>query len=272
MEGLFEFTSAEEELLMVQLLEERNSVEITRIARSLLKRASARYLYFPHNFSKEGKPLATIGIIREEYDRCNHESNLQVSYEYASGLGVSILKKVQAENAADGRQKAGSFRWLGNGRTIFNNKGNAVLEYDPYFSEEPQYEDSAEMVEQGVSPVLHYDPLGRVIRVDMPDGTFQKEEFNPWMVCSYDSGDCAKDSAWYKKHRGDVAATQSDIYDGTPSKICYDTLGQPAVMLEYLRNTSDEESEELITRAIRDIRGNILSVVDPRGNTVVSYK
>ena len=272
MEGQFEFTSAEEELLMVQLLEERNSVEITRIARSLLKRASARYLYFPHNFSKEGKPLATIGIIREEYDRCNPESPLQVSYEYASGLGVSILKKVQAENSADSRQEDGFFRWLGNGRTIFNNKGNAVLEYDPYFSEGPQYEDSAEMVEQGVSPVLHYDPLGRVIRVDLPDGTFQKDEFDPWTVCSYDSGDCAKDSAWYKEHHGDAAAAQSDIYDETPSKVCFDTLGQPAVMLEYLRNTGTEEPEELITQAIRDVRGNILSVVDPRGNIVVSYK
>ena len=272
LEGQDEITSAAEQKMMDQLLAAQDSLEITRIARTLLKKASARYLYFPHLFSETGKPLATIGIVREEFDRRNPDSRLQVSYEYSSGLGVSILVKVQAENAPDSRREAGSFRWLGNGRTIFNNKGNAVMEFDPYFSDTPRYEDSAEMVEQGVSPILHYDPLGRLVRIDYPDGTFQKEEFDPWTVCSYDSGDCVMESAWYTKHRGDEAAAQSEIDAGTPSKICYDALGQPAVMIEYLRNTAAERPEEMITQAVRDVRGNILQVVDPRGNTVVSYK
>ena len=57
-------------------------------------------------------------------------------------------------------------RWIGNGRTVFDNKGNPVKQYEPYFSSIPGYEDEAELVEQGVSPRIHYDPIGRVIRTD----------------------------------------------------------------------------------------------------------
>ena len=48
-------------------------------------------------------------------------------------------------------------RWIGNGRTVLNNKGNAVKQYEPYFSITHQYEDLKELVETGVTPILYYD-------------------------------------------------------------------------------------------------------------------
>jgi len=38
----------------------------------------------------------------------------------------------------------------------------------------------------GVSPIFYYDPLGRNIKTDFPDGTLTKVEFTPWEQKTYD--------------------------------------------------------------------------------------
>ena len=48
-------------------------------------------------------------------------------------------------------------RWVGNGRTILNNKGNPVKQYEPYFSTTHEYEDEKVLREIGVTPILYYD-------------------------------------------------------------------------------------------------------------------
>lgn len=51
-----------------------------------------------------------------------------------------------------------------------NNKGLPIKQYEPFFSATDDYETEAELVEMGVTPLVHYDPLGRAIRTDFPDG------------------------------------------------------------------------------------------------------
>ena len=36
--------------------------------------------------------------------------------------------------------------------------------------------------EDGVTPVIYYDAVGRTVRTEMPDGTFSRVEFSPWHV------------------------------------------------------------------------------------------
>src|SRR5262245_19101684 len=106
------------------------------------------------------------------------------------------MRKIQAEpGKAPQRDSAGALvhdaqgklvladadpRWVGTGRTVFHNKGNPVRQYEPFFSGTYAYEDEAELVVWGVTPILHYDPLGRLIRTDLPNGTFSKVAFDPW--------------------------------------------------------------------------------------------
>jgi hypothetical protein len=49
-------------------------------------------------------------------------------------------------------------RWVGTGRTVFNNKGNPVKQYEPFFSATSAYEDEASIVESGVTPIIHSIP------------------------------------------------------------------------------------------------------------------
>src|SRR5476649_266274 len=71
-------------------------------------------------------------------------------------------------------------RWTGSGRKILNNKGNAVKQYEPYFSVTPAFEEVKELVELGVTPLLYYDAMSRLIKTVMPDATFSKTEFDAW--------------------------------------------------------------------------------------------
>ena len=58
------------------------------------------------------------------------QSPLQAAFEYSDGMGSVVVKKVQAEPEADGQP----LRWVANGKTILNNKGKPVKQYEPYFS------------------------------------------------------------------------------------------------------------------------------------------
>ena len=62
-------------------------------------------------------------------------------------------------------------RWVGNGRTVFNNKGKPVRQYEPFFSATHLYEEEREMTDTGVSPMLFYDPVERVVATLHPNHT-----------------------------------------------------------------------------------------------------
>ena len=59
---------------------------------------------------------------------------IQVAFEYSDGAGQTFVKKVQAE--PDPAVANGPVRWIANGKTVVNNKGKPVLQYEPYFSVE----------------------------------------------------------------------------------------------------------------------------------------
>ena len=52
-----------------------------------------------------------------------------------------------------------------------------MKQYEPAFS--PDF--GCELPQaNGVTPIIFYDAAGRVVRTEMPDGTFSKVEFSPW--------------------------------------------------------------------------------------------
>ncbi|HMR20491.1 MAG TPA: hypothetical protein PKA53_14395, partial [Sphingobacterium sp.] len=80
-----------------------------------------------------------------------------------------------------------------------NNKGSTVKEYEPYFSTNWHYEDYKELVETGVTSIIYYDAVGRMIKTEMPDGTFLKTEFDAWKQIVHDANDTVLESEWYKQ-------------------------------------------------------------------------
>ena len=60
-------------------------------------------------------------------------------------------------------------RWVGTGRVVYDNKGNAVKAYEPFFDSSHAYDDEPELVEWGVTAMTRYDPLARVISDRQPE-------------------------------------------------------------------------------------------------------
>jgi YD repeat-containing protein len=144
----------------------------------------------------------------------------QESYKYSDGSSHQVLKKIQAEpGIAPTRDGAGNLlldpsgnpvladttpalRWVGNGKTIFNNKGNPVKQYEPYFDCWPAFNRENELLRMGYTSTLRYDALGRVIRTDHGNGTFTSMEFDAWSKTSSDENDNTLASDCYVARSG----------------------------------------------------------------------
>lgn len=235
-----------------------------------LQGATSFFFYDLNAWRRDGIPNHALAIVRETH--ADAASKTQISFSYSDGFGQTIMAKVQAEPGNAFRLDSGSVvedhadpRWLGNGRTVFNNKGNPVKQYEPYFSHTYDYEAESELVEYGVTPVLHYDPLGRNIRTDLPDGTFTKVEFTPWLQRTFDQNDTVLNSDWYaekisssnpyEQRAAQLAAGHAD----TPKVEHFDTLGRIFLM-------EDDNGAEGIyqTRFKLDISGNQIEVTDAK--------
>jgi RHS repeat-associated protein len=112
---------------------------------------------------------------------------IQITFEHIDGFGRPIQKKLQAEpGPIDDGGAVVAPRWLGTAWTIFNNKGNPVRTFEPFFTATHRFEFG---VAVGVSPVLFYDPTQRVIATVYPNHTYDKVVFDPWAQTTYDVND-----------------------------------------------------------------------------------
>ena len=210
-------------------------------------------------------PAYAHTFAREQHGAAN--TRWLESYSYSDGAGHEVMKKIQAEPDA-----TGNARWVGTGRTVFDNKGNPVKKYEPYFSPTPAYEDEPSIVMQGVTPILRYDPLGRLVRTDLPDGTFETVEFDAWSETHADANDNVLESAWYaanealptsdpRRRAADLAAQHAH----TPAVRTVDPLGRTFLVVE-----DDGPAGKTATRTALDIQGNARSVTDARGNVALA--
>ncbi|HVI47983.1 MAG TPA: SpvB/TcaC N-terminal domain-containing protein [Chitinophaga sp.] len=169
-----------------------------------LEDPTIRMEYELFNWQNNAKPNFVHTFMRERHNM--PDTRWQESYAYSDGEGGVIMTKVPATPGKARRWNAitkqvdevdADPRWVGNGRTIFNNKGNAVKKYEPYFSATSEYESEAALVETGVTAITYYDAVGRISHTNNPNGTFVKAVYAGWTASGYDANDTVKDSRWY---------------------------------------------------------------------------
>lgn len=258
--------------------------QLQTLARLLLNNATIRLVY---DFSQS--PCVAVSIKREQHAAVNPDSPLQISFEYTDGFGQIAMKKVQAEAGEvplpDGStlNTGEQLRWVGTGRTVLNNKGQPIRQYEPYFSTTPAYENDPAWVEKGVSPILYYDGMGRSIKTELPNGTFNRVAFDAWKKCAFDVNDTVKESAWYAARillpdpndPEKIAAIKTAVHYNTPSCVITDTLARTILSIDHNRwddGSGNLVEEKYFSWALMDIAGNSLSVTDARGNTVMSWR
>lgn len=320
LEGLHKYiTSSDESNIMAFLSPDKRfsyrSVEgeADADATNLLKKATARFIY-DFNIYAAGeekrvvRPAVSVAILREEHYSKNRSSPLQISFEYSNGLGQVIMKKVQAEpgvakevvvNQVDNSYSVNEIntssfspqrlRWIAEGRVVLNNRGNPVKQYEPYFSTNHKFENNRELVESGVTPILFYDAPGRLIRTELPDGTFSKTEFDVWHQTVYDPNDTILDTSWYYDRinrlidvkllaegkdpvKEKEAAKRAAKHYDTPKRQYFDAQGRAILSIEHNRENGSGEDIFSNTRVELDIEGNLRAIKDDLKRVVMEYK
>jgi RHS repeat-associated protein len=173
------------------------------LAGALLGDATTRVVYDVHRFfdtraaapndPTRWQPAFAATIARETHVSdlaSGQQTDTQISFSYSDGFGREIQKKAQAEA---GPVIAGgptmNPRWVGSGWVIFNNKGKPVRQYEPFFSQLPLGQQFEFGVQVGISPILCYDPVERVVTTIHPNHTYEKVVFDPWHQQTSDVND-----------------------------------------------------------------------------------
>jgi len=226
------------------------------------------------------------------------ELKIQIAFSYSDGFGREIQKKVQAENGPviEGGPVV-SRRWVGSGWTIFNNKGKTVRQYEPFFSRLPEKRHKYEFgVQVGVSPILFYDPVGRVVATLHPNHTYEKVVFDAWQQTTWDVNDTVTLNpnsdddvmgfflkpdgtpriptpeylpSWYAQRIAEPAsnlehdaAQKAAAHANTPTIAHFDALGRPFLTLAHNGFRPDGTAIQYPTRVAVDIEGNQREVRD----------
>lgn len=297
---------------------------------AVLGRATTRLVYdlFAYQRTKDKpdpQPAVVCTLARETHDadlEPGQQTKVQHSFSYSDGFGREIQKKIQAEPGpvptrdatgkiivgADGQPQMTpndvSPRWVGSGWTIFNNKGKPVRQYEPFFSDTHHFDDDVQI---GVSPVLFYDPVERVIATLHPNHTYEKVVFDPWQQTTWDvndtllltpqhdpdiSGYVEKMIAsltgfktWFDQRIPDRnnlpapsvrtpeqnAALKAMLHAATPTVAFFDTLGR--TFFTVANNGKDASDKDVLyeTRVDLDIEGNQRAVIDALDRVVMRY-
>ncbi|MFZ2900360.1 MAG: SpvB/TcaC N-terminal domain-containing protein [Saprospiraceae bacterium] len=297
---------------------------------AILGRATTRLVYdlFAYYRTKNlpnPQPAVVYTLARETHDSDSVPAGglkTQHSFSYSDGFGREIQKKIQAEAGqvpqrdTNGKIIVGpdsqplmtandvSPRWVGSGWTVFNNKGKPVRQYEPFFTDTHRFEFDVRI---GVSPVLFYDPVERVVATLHPNHTWEKVVFDPWRQETWDVNDTAlvadpKADAdvgdffrrlvdadylptWYAQRQGgalgpqeQVVARKAAIHAGTPTVAHADSLGRTFLTIAHNKlKYSDTPPATLPTeefhhtRVILDIEGNQRVVIDALDRIVMRY-
>jgi RHS repeat-associated protein len=259
--------------------------------------ATTRILY-----DFERVPACACAIARETHVSAlapGERTRVQLQFAYSDGFGRIAQTKIQAEpgrlDPDDQSSPWAAPRWVGTGAVIYNNKGKPVRQYEPFFSPRPQFG----IERWGVSDLLVYDPLDRVVAVLHPNHTFEKTVFDAWRQVSYDSNDTVliepesdpdvggyvrrlprQDYAptWYQERidgeRGPSerqAAEKAARHADTPTTVHLDSLGR--TFLSVADNGRDDAGRPRLyaTRTVLDIEGNQRAVIDALGRAVTRH-
>jgi hypothetical protein len=117
---------------------------------------------------------------------------LQVKRLCPPGLAYVVMPDgtLQMEDGKPVERDTGSApRWAVSGRTEYDNKGQALRTYQPYFIDQPTYVNDTDARTWGYADTHYYDPLGREIAVVTALNYLRRVRFFPWFSMAEDEND-----------------------------------------------------------------------------------
>ncbi len=253
-----------------------------------LQNAATYFYYDMEAFYTRQQPPQFIGLTRQIHVselQQNETSLIHIALGYSDGFGRSLQQKIKVESglAYISDNKGGLVvdslthlpkkentedRWLSSGRTVYNNKQKPYKQYEPFYISGYAYEKENDLTRIGLTPVIHYDPLMRVVKTDTPKGFFSKVEFTSWEIKTYDLNDTVKDSAFWEINKNNpeekVALEKAKAHFNTPALTILDSLGRAFINVGVKTDIDTPGTRQFITYTTFNINGKPLTQTDPR--------
>jgi len=193
-------------------------------------------------------------------DRQSNETvPIKHTFQYLDGFRRPILTKIKADDT----------KWVGTGYIVYNNKGNEVKKYEPFYSNVHGFEISP----QGVSPEYYYDPLSRIYKTHFPDGSLSRTSRTAWQEMKFDRNDTVNDSGsnWAQKMQSSGNPTQlralqlTKLHANTPITSHLDVKGRIFLVEEDNGNLG-----KYTTQTVWDTKNKKLAIIDDKKDKVVA--
>ncbi len=286
------------------------------LASDLLNKAGTRFVYDRDRFrrtrakhpkdSTKWQPAFAATLAREQHviePPKKGDARFQIGFSYSDGFGRQIQQRTQSGSNKHGwAASKDDLRWVCSGKSVFNNKGQAVRRYEPFSAETHRYETARRA---GVSSIVFYDPLGRVVATLHPEHSWEKAVTTPWRQETWDASDTVllddpkndRDvgkyirglpekeylPSWHTQNNDGTPEQQSTarhaaIHAGTPTIHHADTLSRTFLTVahnkyEYRNSPKSKKTCERFTatRVVFDVEGNQRELVDAKDHVSFRY-
>lgn len=148
--------------------------------------------------SAGGTPVHSVILSADNYPNISGQQT-HITLAYSDGFGRSLQQcgRVAAGDAwhrlADGEIDTHTVqanpRWAVSGRVEYDNKGQVIRQYQPFFVDDWQYVVDSSLRTQGYSDTHYYDALGRESHTVTALGYLRRTTWYPWFTVSEDEND-----------------------------------------------------------------------------------
>ncbi len=262
------------------------------------------YFYYDHwAWARRQQPLAAISLEATDYvqrlkgvagDEVATGTEPRIKLSYQDGLGRIIQTKVltmcgeaflfndqghvQRDDEGQPERGISERRYIVSGAQLYNNKGEVVESWLPYYSNQWVYERDQYALSCEVLPkptVTYHDPLSRVKAMETAKGFWQATDWSPWYSQYHDEIDTLADSRYYQQvMKGELnvdaqelqALQQSTVLMKTPVSQVLDNLGRMFITLEQQVSVVEPDTQYLAQHLELDIQGRATRQWDARLN------
>lgn len=169
-------------------------------------------VYVPDSWMRDDAEKLPPHVVTLTTDRYDGDPNQQIRQQVTFSDGFDRVLQTATRQAPgdawqwtdggglvtsdDGTPQAAptDFRWAVSGKTEYDNKGQPVRTYQPYFLNSWKYVSDDSARQDLYADIHYYDPVGREYQVQTAKGGLRRNLYTPWFVVSEDENDTAEET------------------------------------------------------------------------------
>ena len=254
------------------------TAEILADPAEYLQGASSFYSYDLFAWEREGQPPDSVALRRVDWyynedGQPAPSTRIRRRVEYVDGFSRSLGEFAATDaatlDAALLPPDAGDIVWLASSRSVYNERGEPVLQYLPCAQSSFRYSPPS-----GLHYRYSFDAMGRLIRTDTPKGFLRRTDYAPWSTVEWDEDDTVLESSYYRRHIIDgealpplqrQALEQAVLFANTPTTQVLNPGGMQIQLVQINRDPRlPDEDQRLVSTFWPDINQKQLQVADAR--------